>query len=122
MKVRVLRAALDDLANGRDFYNRQQEALEITFSTASFPKSIHWCSMQEFTESSSGIIACWRTASLMPCIIEYLRATQSFFGCWIAAGLHDGSESLSKNRANGCFNGRADARLFGLAASGVARH
>jgi hypothetical protein len=27
MKVRVLRSALDDLANGREFYNQQQEGV-----------------------------------------------------------------------------------------------
>lgn len=66
--------------------------------------------MQEFTEYNLGIIACWRAASLMPSIIEFSRAKQSFFGCWTAAERHDGSGSLSRKRANEVTGANAGGR------------
>jgi hypothetical protein len=74
--------------------------LEINFSTAFFPKSIHWCFMQEFTECNSGIIAYWRAGSPMPSTIGSWKAKQSYFVCWIAAELRDGSASLCEKPAN----------------------
>jgi len=77
-----------------------KKALGITFSTAFFPKSIHWCFMREFTECNSDIIAYWRGASRMPSTIGSWSAKQSFFGCWIAAEPRDGSASLCEKPAN----------------------
>jgi hypothetical protein len=74
--------------------------LEITFSTAFFPKSIHWCFMQEFTECNSVIIAYWRAASRMPSTIGSWRAKRLFFMCWIVAEPRDGSASLCEKPAN----------------------
>jgi hypothetical protein len=85
MKVRVLRSAFDDLAAGRQFYNRQRRALDNIFSTACFRILIRCCFMRESTGSSSATIACWRAVSHMQSIIESSKAKRSFFVFWIAA-------------------------------------
>jgi hypothetical protein len=100
MKVRVLRPALEDLANGREFYNQQQEGVGEYFFDSLFSEIDSLVLYAGIHESNSGIIACWRAASLMPSIIASLRVKQSFFGCWTAADLHDGSGSLSRKQAN----------------------
>ncbi|WP_269747882.1 hypothetical protein [Methylomonas lenta] len=41
MKIRVLRTAMDDLAAGRLFYDKQQEGVGDYFLIVCLPKSIH---------------------------------------------------------------------------------
>jgi hypothetical protein len=57
MNLRVLTSAIEDLSNGRKFYDLQGDGLGDFFLTASFPKSIpSWYSQEyiRFTWDISG--------------------------------------------------------------------
>jgi hypothetical protein len=58
MRVRVLRPALNDLAAGRRFYDRQQQGVGIIFSIACSPILTRWRGMQEFIGPNSAFIEC----------------------------------------------------------------
>lgn len=94
MKVRVLRPALEDLASGREFYNQQEEGVGDYFVDSLFSEIDSLVLYAGIHRVQFGYHPCWLAASRMPSIIESLRAKQSFFGCWIAAELHEGSGSL----------------------------
>ena len=55
MKLRILTSAIEDLSQGRMFYDLQGDGLGVTFSTASFPRLILCWFLQEFIHSTSDI-------------------------------------------------------------------
>jgi len=65
MKIRILRPALEDLAVGREFYDRQREGVGgYFFSIVCFPRSIRWCSMPGSIVCNSVTIVCSQSVSL----------------------------------------------------------
>ena len=91
MKVRVLRPALDDLAAGRKFYDRQSEGVGDYFFDSLFAEIDSWSSTLGFTACNLAIIACWRSVSLMPFTIASRKARRSFTGFSIVVEIPSGS-------------------------------
>ena len=83
MKVRFFRSALDDLANARRFYDRQQEGVgdyffgQLISLRWRFPLALHG----EFTPCTSACIVCWQSVFRFP---VYYRMIEGEAGLYFA--------------------------------------
>jgi hypothetical protein len=81
MKVRILRRALEDLAAGREFYDRQCEGVGGYFFDSLFTEIDSLVLYAGIHRTSSGIIACWRGVFHMPFITASPKVKRLFIGC-----------------------------------------
>jgi hypothetical protein len=89
MKIRLFTSAFNDLAGGRNFYERQGDGLGEFFLNSFFRTSIHWFFTVEFIGRFSVSTACCRNDSLTPFTTSSrAQIVWSFIECWTAANVH----------------------------------
>jgi hypothetical protein len=85
MNLRILASAFNDLADGRDFYERQGEGSVDIFSIHFSPILIRWRFTPGFIERFLVFIGCYPNGFLTPFTTRLrLEAGWSCIGCWIA--------------------------------------
>lgn len=85
MKIRILSSAFNDLADGRDFYERQGEGLAVTFSIRYSPTLIRWRFTPGFIAKFSDFTGCCPNDFHTQFITKSKPATKRWFiACSIA--------------------------------------
>ena len=88
MKLRLLRSAIEDLADGQSFYDLQQPGIGDLFFDSLFPTSTPWCHRLAFIRFTSIFTAPWPHGFLMRSITKSSMARLLSFVFWTADAIH----------------------------------